>query len=53
MSTVLYELMKKKLEVADKDLFIIIKLTLHPSYSSERKIKRRRTWKKKCLKCMI
>lgn len=42
MLTVLHELMKKESEVTDKDLFIIIKLTVYPSCSSEKKIKRRR-----------
>lgn len=45
MLTVLHELMKKELEVADKDVFIIIKLTVYPSWSSEKKIKRK-NWKK-------
>lgn len=45
MLTVLHELMKKELEVADKDLFIIIKPTVYPSCSSEKKIKRRRNRK--------
>lgn len=45
MLTVLHELMKKEVEVADKDLFIIIKLTVYPSCSSEKKIKRRRNRK--------
>lgn len=46
MLTVLHELMKKELEVADKDFFLIIKLTVHSSCSSEKKTKRRRNWKK-------
>lgn len=46
--TVLYELMKKKLEVVDQDLFIIIiiKLTMYSCCSSKKKIKRRRNGKK-------
>lgn len=46
MLTVLHELVKKKLEVADQDLFITIKLTMYPCCSSEKKIKRRRNQKK-------
>lgn len=46
MLTVLHELMKKELEVTDKDLFIIIKPTVSISCSTEKKIKRRRNWKK-------
>lgn len=46
MLTVLHELMKKELEVTDKDLFIIIKLTVNLSCSTEKKIKKRRNWKK-------
>lgn len=46
MLTVLHELMKNELEVTDKDLFIIIKPTVNISCSTEKKIKRRRNWKK-------
>lgn len=40
MLIVLHELMKEELEVADKDLSIIIKQTVYPSCSSENKIKK-------------
>lgn len=54
MLTVLHELMKKELEVTDKDLFIIIKLTVNLSFSTEKKIKRRRNWKESINpQCMI
>lgn len=42
--TVLHELMKKKLEVVDQDLFIIIKPTMYPCCSSGKKL--RSNWKK-------
>lgn len=41
MLTVLHELMKKGLEMTDKDLFLIIKLTVYPSCPSEKKIEKK------------